>query len=167
MVLTVPLPSTATWILVLNPPRLPVLADAGAMLVDANRRGVDHANVQCPGRSTAVVLADKLLSIRHALRPYPILASAIEAGRIGSIAVRQVAPRSTRAQDVEYAIYDLAGSLAHRTLPPRRKNLPENIPFRVGHIMSAAIYEKTFIYKHLSNHHNHIYNSVHCLICKV
>ncbi len=123
--------------------RLAVPWGARAVLVDADRRGIHHAQAKLPAAAVAVVVVAfrKFLKFRHYLLPEAVPAPPVvpvEAGRVGTVALRQVAPRRAGAQHEEDAVHHPPVMHPLRALMLLRKHGAENFPLRIRHVVSVA-----------------------------
>ena len=88
-----------------------------------------------------VVIARKPLKFLHDRRPGTVPATpvvAVEAGRVRTVALRQVAPRRAGAKHEEDAVHHPPVMHPFQALVLVGKHRAEDLPFRVGHVVSVA-----------------------------
>ena len=99
--------------------------------MDPHDRAVDHLNLT-------------IVRLRHGIhQPVPDTGfspavKAIVGRRVGTVALRQVAPRGTRSQHPEDAVHHPTIILPSRPRAPSRQHRFDDRPFEVRHIVAHA-----------------------------
>jgi len=105
--------------------------------MNAHHGTIDHLDV------TVVSFGNRV----HDAIPAAYLAPAFEAGRTGAVALRQIAPRCTRAQDSENAVQHPSVVTGRDAAWPVRKKKFDHGPFKVRQVVTSAHMKAPTVWK--------------------